>query len=99
MTLGRLLREFGVTKAVMLHAQMSCRPYGWSPPQAYDGGRPQRGNTNAGAGSSGRITIVRTAQRTILDFARKVFASREMIVRPQRAWPSEWRHCKRIGLS
>lgn len=35
--------------------------------------------THAGSGIGGRTTILRTALRTILDFARKVFASREMI--------------------
>lgn len=55
--------------------------------------------TNAVAGIGERMTIIRTALPRILDFARKVFASREMIVRPQRGGDSERRHGKRIGLS
>lgn len=55
--------------------------------------------TNTGGGIGGRMTGMRTTLRTILDVSRNVFVSREMIVGPQRARPSEWRRCKRIGLS
>lgn len=42
---------------------------------------------------------MRTALRTIVDFARKGICIARNDQKGQRAGPSEWRYCKRTGLS
>lgn len=84
----------------MLHAQMSRRlKLGADREHVAGAGHNVAIEKNAGAAIGGTDDNCRTALRTTVDFAGEVFASREMIVRPHGAGPSEWRHCKRIGLS